>query len=188
MDAPSSAEVRRILDENFVGPIGDDVVNRLTEEVRTLIADESLLGREFREFHPSNGGRGFGYRWREVLAFDQSSPRPVDLVAWVAFSRRGYPAARLYCPNEFVGRWVQHKPSAATWELGADGSLKTTAPGFTYRNWWAIHRLGGSLGDALWLYDEQGDPPSRLQLQSVEPRQLTFSTMGSDPAVVLERA
>ena len=188
MQAPDSQAVRTVLTENFVGPITNELVKRLTDEVASVIADDSQLGRDTIEFDPANGGRGFGQRWREVLAFGQTTPRPLDLVAWVAFSRRGYPSALPHCPPELRGMWQQTSPGTATWELLPDGILKTTATGFTHRTRWAVHRQDAPLKDVLWVFEDGSKAPKPLRLRPAATGQLAFSPAGSDDVFVLERA
>ena len=188
MELPSPSEIRAILEDNFVGPITDDVVERVGEELQRVIADESLLGRVTIEFHPGNGRRGFGYRWREVLAFLDVSPRAADLVAWLAFTRAEMPAAKPHCPPEIVGRWEQLEPTRASWLFSPDGSVTTDAPGYTGLRRWAVHRHEPPLRDDLWVFDAVSKAPTPLALHAACPGQLVFQRAESDEVHLLERA
>jgi uncharacterized protein YjbI with pentapeptide repeats len=186
-EVPDREAVRAVLIENFVGPITDEIVERLTEHVRAVMADRAALGWEVLAFHPSNGRRGFGYRWREVLSFEQSSPRPIDLVAWIAYRHPGYPPALPHCPSELVGTWLQTAPCPATWELDADGTLRTTAPGFTHRIRWAVLRMSPPMRDSLWVFEEASEAPKTLHLEDAPPDRLVFTIWGSEEPYRLER-
>ncbi len=188
MQAPDMLAVRTVLEENFAGPTTDEVVKRLTDEVAAVIASDGQLGREFIEFDPANGGRGFGQRWREVLAFDRRTPRPLDLVAWIAFSRRGYPAPLPHCPPELCGTWRQLSPTSGTWEFRGDGTLKTNASGFGHRIRWAVHRQDPPLRDVLWVFADGNPAHQPLRLRPAASGQLAFSPAGYDDVYVLERA
>ena len=188
MQAPDTQAVRAVLAENFFGPISDDIIKRLTDEVAGVIGNESQLGRDVIEFDPANGGRGFGQRWREVLAFGQTTPRPLDLVAWVAFSRRGYPSALPNCPVDLCGSWQQTSPDRATWELRPDGTLRSSAAGFAHRTRWAVHRQDAPLADVLWVFEEGSKAPKPLRLRPAAAGQLALSPAGSEDVFVLERA
>jgi len=178
-------EVRAMLEANFVGPITDDAVERLTEHVARVLADPALHAGETSSFRPANGRRGFGQAWREVLAHGRTYPRSIDLAAWLAASTPGYPAPRPYCPERYVGRWVQTEPdgaSAHAWRFGAGGDFHTDSPiiGST-RDRWRVHRQGeGPRGDAIWLDDDLGIAHDSVLVIDPSPAALIVQPTDSD--------
>ena len=184
-------EVRRVLETYFAGPITDEVVGRLTEEVARVLADPALHAGEMAKFHPGNGGRGFGQAWRELAAFGRTSPRSIDLAAWLAASTAGYPAPRPCCPDVYAGRWQQRRPGggpAPVWELGPDGRFHTDDPIASARDRWCVHRRdGGPRGDAIWLDDALGISHDSLLVLDVGPAALTVQPVAADGAYELVR-
>lgn len=186
------AEVVELLEAYFAGPITDALVDRLTAHVAAVLADPALHAGEIAKFHPGNGGRGFGQAWRELAAFGRTSPRSIDLAAWLAASSSGYPAPRPYCPAIYVGRWQQRHPGSGSghvWELGADGRFRTDDPIARARDRWCVHRHGdGPRGDAIWLDDDLGISHDSLLVIDVGPATLTVQPVAADVAYELVRS
>jgi hypothetical protein len=188
---PEPSEIEAMLTRYFEGPVGADVVAKLHAEVARVLADPPLHGGMARGFLPSNGGRAFGRAWREDLSFQRTSPRSIDLAAWIAWSQSGYPRARPYCPEGYVGTWIQHEPAAdpaPRWTLGRDGAF--SAPGTPYANRisWCAHRQGTKANDAsLWLEDDIGVAVKRLVVVRLTATELQLEPT-SPPIFRLERA
>jgi len=160
---PEPSEIEAMLTRYFEGPIGADVVAKLHAEVARVLADPPLHGGMARGFLPSNGGRAFGRAWREDLSFQRTSPRSIDLAAWIAWSQPGYPRARPYCPDGYVGTWI-HRIS------------------------WCAHRQGTKANDAsLWLEDDIGVAVKRLVVVRLTATELQLEPT-SPPIFRLERA
>ena len=188
---PTTAELRDMLQKYFVGSITDAGVATLAAYVESVLRDPPLLAGEISKFDPSKGGRGYGLAWREQLAYDRRFPRSIDLAAWLASSTDGYPAARPYCPDLYVGKWSQLEPDSsplATWELHLDGTLVTTDSRFRKRERWCVHRQGaGPVGDALWLDDALEISHKILLVRAVSPSELRFEPVGTGTIHRLER-
>jgi len=176
-----------MLTSYFEGPIGADVVAKLHAEVARVLADPPLHAGMMSAFLPSNNGRA--YAWREDLSFQRTSPRSIDLAAWIAWSRPGYPRVRPYCPDGYVGTWIQREPAAdpaPRWTFGRDGAF--SAPGSPYANRisWRVHRQG-TKGNALWLDDDFGVAAKRLVVVRLTATELHLQP--TSPAMFrLERA
>ena len=181
-------EVRAMLEAYFAGPITDDVVDRLTAQVAAVLADPALHAGEIAKFHPGNGGRGFGRAWRELAAHGRTSPRSIDLAAWLAASSSGYPSPLPHCPDVYIGRWRQRPGAVHLWELGAGGQFRTDDPIASARDRWCVHRQGdGPRGDAIWLDDELGISHDSLLVIDVGPSSLTVQPVAADSPIELER-
>lgn len=189
---PTVAELRDLLQKYFVGPTTDVVVNKLAAYVASVMRDPPLFAGEISKFDPAKGGRGFGFAWREELAYGRRFPRSIDLAAWLASSTDGYPKPRPYCPDLYVGTWTQLEPDASlqtTWELHLDGTLVTTDARFQKRDRWCVHRQGaGPVGDVLWLDDALGISHKILHVRAVSRSELRFEPVGTGPMYRLERA
>ena len=187
---PERAEIAAMLAKYFVGPIGDDVVTKLHAEVTRVLADAPLRRGMARGFLPSNGGRGFGCAWREELAFQRTQPRSIDLAAWIAWSQPGYPRARPYCPDAYVGTWIQREPASATpprWTLDHDGTFSAPGTPFAQQVTWCVHRQGTKPDDAsVWLADKSAVAVKRLLVLRLAPTELHLQP-GTPPNFRLER-
>lgn len=180
-----------MLERYFVGPITDEAVTKLAAYVEAVLGDPPLFAGEISKFDPAKGGRGFGFAWREELAYDRRFPRSIDLAAWLASSTEGYPAPRPYCPELYAGTWTQREPDVtplATWVLHIDGALVTTDARFQKRDRWCVHRQGaGPVGDALWLDDALGISHKILHVRSVSHGELRFEPVGTGALYCLAR-
>lgn len=188
---PERAEIADLLQRYFVGPIGDDAIDKLHAEVARILADPALRGGELRSYAPNNGGLGFGCAWREELAFQRTTPRSIDLAAFIAWSHKGYPAARPYCPASFAGRWLQREPAATSpvhWTLDADGTFSAPGSAFEGRARWCFHRNSERANDgAIWLDDRHSGTHKKLLVQRVTATELELQT--TTPSTIrLERA
>ena len=187
---PERSELEAMLVKYFVGPIGQDVVAKLHAEVVRVLGDPPLHAGMARGFLPSNGGRGFGCAWREELAFQRTTPRSIDLAAWIAWSQGGYPRARPYCPDAFAGTWIQREPAAnaARWTLDRDGSFSAPGTPFANRVTWCVHRQGSKPDDAsLWLGEPAGVGIKRLLVLRLTATELQLEP-SAPPKILLERA
>lgn len=179
-----------MLAKYFVGPITDDVVTKVREEVERVLADPLLHAGMARGFHPGNGGRGFGCAWREELAFRRTEPRSIDLAAWIAWSQPGYPPARPFCPDAYAGTWIQREPTSATpvaWVLGHDGTFSAAGTDFATYIRWCLHRQGADLDEAsMWLTDDRGVRVERLNVKRLTPTELRLKPTLA-PTIHLDR-
>jgi hypothetical protein len=189
VDQPDRPAILRLLDAYFVGSFEAGVVDALVAEVAAVLADPQRHAGVIADFHPGNGGRGFGLAWREELAFGRASPTALDVAAWVIWSR-GVPA-RPYCPPPFVGTWRQLEPVSGIWELGSHGELRCGDPGMRGRVHWRMHRQSerGPVGDALWLDDELRISPKILLVRAASANELALQAVGAaKPVLRLVRA
>jgi hypothetical protein len=187
---PGIAEIAAMLDKYFIGPISDDVVAKLHDEVARVLADPPSRAGRASSFLPSNGGLGFGRAWREELSYGLTTPRPIDLAAFIAWATKGYPPARPYCPDAFVGTWIQREPSAPSpprWTFERDGGFAAPDTPFASRIYWCVHRQGDKPSDAsVWLEDKLRMGPKRLLVLELGARQLNLQP-GAGAIVRLER-
>jgi hypothetical protein len=183
---PSQVEVKAMLENYFTGLITDEIASKLTDYVARVIADPPLHAGETSKFHPGNGRRGFGMAWREQLAFCRTYPRSIDLAAWLAASTEGYPEPRPYCPDFYIGRWMQKDPettSAYVWELDACGRFHTNHPLYSDRDRWCVHRTNpGPKGDQIWFDDELGISHYSVIVYDVTAKELTVKPSSPDVA------
>jgi hypothetical protein len=189
VDPPDLLALARLLDAYFVGPFDAGAVDALAAEVAAVLADPQRHAGVIADFHPGNGGRGFGLAWREELAFLRGSPTTLDVAAWIAWSR-GVPA-RPYCPPVFVGAWRQIEPVSGIWELGPGGALRCGEPGLRARVSWCVHRQSprGPIGDALWLDDELRISHKVLLVRAATADELALQAVGpAKPVLRLVRA
>jgi hypothetical protein len=179
---PDLAAVQAMLERYFVPPATEDRAQQLHAELVAVFANLPRLRGIVSAFHPGNGGRGFGQAWREELAYGSNNPSPIEVAAWLAWSRNI--PARPYCPEVFVGRWQQIEPARssdrAVWEFSADGAFRTTDPWFAKRTHWCVHRLdeAGPVGDAIWLDDALKIAHLRLNVRAIGPQELHFGALG----------
>jgi hypothetical protein len=188
---PVRAEIATLLETYFVGPIGDDAIDKLHAEVARILTDPALRGGVVRSYAPNNGGLGFGCAWREELAFRRTTPRSIDLAAFIAWSHKGFPPARPYCPDVFVGRWLQRDetaPAPMLWTLGADGAFSAAGTAFDGRKRWCFHRQSEDANDgSIWLDDRHSGTHKRLLVLHVTATELALQPT-SGPALRLERS
>jgi hypothetical protein len=184
VDPTDRPALLRLLDAYFVGPFEAGVVDALAAEVAAVLADPQRHAGVIADFHPGNGGRGFGLAWREELALGRASPTALDVAAWIVWSR-GVPA-RPYCPPAFVGIWRQLEPASGIWELGPQGELRCGEPGMRARVHWCMHRQSerGPVGDALWLDDELRISPKILLVRAASANELALQAVGSAKPVI----
>jgi hypothetical protein len=173
---PDRSEVKAVLDEYFVGPITEEIVTKLTDYVVRVMQDKPLHWGEMDKFHPQNR-RAFGKAWREVLSYDRDYPRSIDLAAWLASSTDGYPAAKPYCPDLYIGTWKDHDPETPyTWQFGSDGRFHTDEPICAGRIRWCLHRRGkpDPKGDVILLQDELAIGHQSVLIHDVTPTLLVI--------------
>jgi len=188
---PKRTEIAELLHKYFVAPIGDDVIDKLHAEVARILADAPLRGGVIRSYAPNNGGLGFGCAWREDTAFQRTIARSVDLAAFIAWSNKGYPRAKLYCPEAYVGRWLQREPTTSApvyWTLDGDGAFSAPGSAFEGRKQWCFHRHTESPHDGvIWLDDRHSGTHKSLLVRRSTPTELELQPT-SPPNVRLERA
>lgn len=190
MSTPGQAELGDLLRCYFIG--ATDVhaasLHRLLGEV---LADPAAHAAEALAFDPANGKRGYGLAWREKLAFDHRRPTELELAAWLASTRPGFPAPRPYCPDVYVGKWTQRSPArspAARWDLTVEGTFITDEPQLRSRLAWRVHRQGEAhVHDALWLDDDLQIAHKIVAVVSVSPRELVLELPGKPDQFILDR-
>lgn len=190
MNAPSQSELADLLRRYFVGAT-DAHATALHQLVGTVLADPAEHAAEALAFDPANGKRGYGLAWREELAFDHRRPSELELAAWLASTRPGFPAPRPYCPDIYVGRWTQRSPvrsPLARWELTLEGAFITDEPKLRSRIAWRVHRQGEAhVHDALWLDDDLQIAHKIVSVVSVTPSELVLELPGKPDQFMLDR-
>jgi len=190
---PALAELLAMLQKYFVGATGEHAA-KLLAEVTAVIGDPTEHAGESIAFDPANGRKCYGLAWREELAFDSRQPRAIELAAWLASTRAGYPPPRPYCPDLFVGKWIQHEPEvkpAPRWELMLDGTFICDAPVLRSREAWRVHRQqtnGPGVGDAIWLDDDLRIAHKILAIVAVSPTELRLELPGTVTVYTLIRS
>lgn len=190
MSTPSQAELGDLLRRYFIGATDAHAasLHRLLGEV---LADPTAHAAEALSFDPANGKRGYGLAWREELAFDHRRPTELDLAAWLASTRPGFPAPRPYCPDIYVGKWTQRSPArspAARWDLTLEGTFITDEPQLRSRLAWRVHRQGEAhVHDALWLDDDLAIAHKIVSVVSVSPSELVLELPGKPDQFILDR-
>lgn len=177
---PERAEVRSILEEYFVGPINDADVDRLHGEVAALVVDDDRWGAESASFR-ANSPRYRGHAWLEVLARGHSLPTSLDLVAWLALTRKGYPAPKPWCPQALVGAWTQLDPLGGTWHLRADGTFTSSEERLATYSRWAVRGRGRPThaGDEIMVSTGRAAGRTRtLHVWELESNELTVDLIG----------
>ena len=191
MSSPSQSELADLLRRYFVGATEAHAasLHQLTSEV---LADPAAHAAEALAFDPANGKRGYGLAWREELAFDHRRPNELELAAWLASTRPGFPAPRPYCPDVYVGKWTQRSPvrsPAARWEFTREGTFITDEPQLRSRITWRVHRQGEAhIHDALWLDDDLQIAHKIVAVVAVSPSQLVLELPAKPDQFTLERA
>jgi len=179
---PSLAELSAMLQKYFVGTT-DLHVAKLLAEVTAVLGDPARLAAESSAFDPANGRKCYGLAWREELAYDSRQPRAIELAAWLATMVPGFPPARPYCPDRYVGTWTQQEPVVAPaprWELMLDGTFICDEPVLRSREAWRVHRQGnGPVGDAMWLDDDLRIAHKILAILAVSPTELRLQLPGT---------
>lgn len=188
---PTLAELTALLEKYFVGAT-DLHAAKLLGEVTAVLGDPARFAGETIAFDPANGRRCYGLAWREELAYDSRQPRSIELAAWLASTVRGFPPARPYCPDIFVGTWTQKQPVVAPaprWELMLDGTFICDAPVLRSREAWRVHRQGsGPVGDALWLDDDLRIAHKSLLILGVSSTELVLQLPGTATEYKLVRS
>ena len=169
---PTRDELAVLLRRYLDGPVDDEAVARLDLQFRELLADSSRRGPEESAFR-ANGRRYLGQAWKELLSPHEHLPSPVELALWLAVVTPGYSPPRWLRPAELVGRWQQHEPNAAHWELASDGRFSSTEKRLArlVESRWCVHlrsRRGDLVRDQLWLIDDQPHTNSRKPFIIIE--------------------
>ena len=154
------------------------LVRSLGEEVAAVLGDPQRHGGIISDFHPANGGRGFGLAWREVLAFGRASPTGLDVAAWIAW-RRGIPRSRT-APRSSSARGPSSSPPRRAGSSAARGELACDDPRFQARVHWRVHRQSerGPVGDALWLDDTTRISHKILLVRAVSATEVVLESTG----------
>jgi len=180
---PTTTEIKALLGRFFVGAIDDTIVSRLDQQLADVLADKHARVATSSAFE-ANGRHYFGQAWKELLSYHDNAPTPTELAIWLAVVTPGYPKPRPYCPEPIVGTWAQVAPTAATWQLRADGAMTTTAPSFEARTRWCLHRLNGETTDLakgnLWFTSDSLVLPDTLSLREITPTTIRAVRNGLD--------
>ncbi len=191
MSAPSQSELADLLHRYFIGATAAHAAD-LGALLSRVLADPTEHAGEILAFDPANGRRYFGLAWREELAFGHARPTELELAAWLATSRAGFPAPRPYCPDVYVGKWTQRAPVRSPvprWELTLEGTFISDEPALRSWNTWRVHRQGPNReSNALWLDDDLQIAHHIVSVVSVTPSELLLGLPGRRDQFILDRA
>jgi hypothetical protein len=178
----------------FFEPTNDAALGaRFETEVRSLLEDPRRKAVASAQFG-ANSERYFGQAWKELVSHHRIPPTPTELAIWIALTTKGYPQPRPYCPASFVGAWRELQPSSATWQLSADGGVRTDDPALAARTRWCVHRIkpGGPSfeNDEMWFTSEQLVVKTALVIREITATALVGYRVGLDGRIDyrLERA
>jgi hypothetical protein len=177
---PDRSEVRSVLEQYFTGAISDSQVDKLHSEVVAVLSDDAKWKSESGSFR-ANSPRFTGQAWHEVLARGHSLPTSIDLIAWLALTRPGYPEPKPWCPPIFAGSWNQVDPAGGVWQFGADGSFKSSYDRLASFSRWSVHGRGGAThtGDNIVVSTgREADRPRFLHVWELAGDDLTVDLAG----------
>jgi hypothetical protein len=193
---PPVAELKRLLDLYFEGPITDDIAEKLHSSMVAMRADEPRHRGEVGAYL-GNMVRGHGRAWFEDFTRGRTLVREVDLALFHAATTRGYPKAKPHCPQPFVGTWTQRGATArdsspVTWTFGDDGSFATNLPRVATARRWCIHTYQTPRGDPgaseVWVRDDAYGSWDRFDIEAVAERSITLTFYDRGPIEhILER-
>ncbi len=185
---PTRQELERIFSWFFSGPVGNDVVDRLEQQLAVLL-DDNPRRMAIADQFTGNIVRYEGERWKELVSNHRLPPSRAELAIWLARTTPGYPPARPYCPIELVGRWRQIAPTAALWDSREDGTVSTDDERYRAKDRWCVMRRGKATFANMMLTLSQGIDSAALRLRPVTPTSWSGSHAGLDGPVeyVFER-
>lgn len=168
---PDRSTLKQLLERYLVGTVDEGSIDRLAASLATVHADGAArvaMESAFVEGGPAH----FGEAWKEELSPGERRPGPAELAVWLAITTPGFPSARSHCPSAYVGRWRAVAPSAARWDLAADGKLVTDDPELRTHDRWCVHQA--ARGGELWL-GNRGRARVILPVSAVSDDTLRFS-------------
>ena len=125
---PEPAELKPLLARYFEGPITDEIAERLHSDMKDIMSRRPRHEGKIASYDPQNR-LGEGFAWREEFSRGHHIPRASDLALFHAAMTKGFPRAKLYCPEICVGTWKQiddgRTGETATWTLSQNGDLRT---------------------------------------------------------------
>jgi hypothetical protein len=176
MDLPDRARVKDLLTRYFIGPIGEAQIDVADAEFR----DNWEHQFQAYQSHFESPTEWRGKAWREEFTHGRRYMNAGDMLLMYAnmmASAGRFPEPKLFCPQQFVGTWVQVEPpptvEPALWHLDTDGSFRSNSPQAPRANFWCVIRNGddvrpGSLAFSNSRLDSPGWSIARAQIQDNE--------------------
>ena len=142
---PDRTRVKELLTRYFVAPISEAQIDVADAEFR------HAWEHNFRASHShfDSPTQWQGKAWSEEFTHSRGQMTPSDLLLMhanmMAIGGR-FPEPKLFCPQEFVGTWVQVEPppsvEPALWHLDADGSFRSNSSQAPRASLWCVIRGG----------------------------------------------